>query len=133
MSEENINLVRRGWGAWEGGDLPAALELFSPDLVTYVASPIPVAGTYQGPEGMLQLTLDWAESFDELVVTAEEFIDAPPEKVVVRTLHKSHGAGSGVPVEADVWYVFTVGDGKAERIDIFNEKGEAFEAAGLPE
>jgi ketosteroid isomerase-like protein len=133
MSEENINLVRRGWAAYEGGDLPAALELFSPDLVTYAASPLPVAGTYHGPEGLLQLTLDWAESFDELVVTASEFIDAPPDQVVVRTLHKSHGAGSGVPVETDAWYVFTVRDGKAARIDIFNEKSEAFESAGLRE
>jgi ketosteroid isomerase-like protein len=133
MSEENLNLVRRGWEAYEGGDLPTVLELFSPGLITYVAPPIPVAGIYHGPEGLLQLTLDWAESFDELVVTASEFIDAPPDRVVVRTLHKSHGAGSGVPVETDVWYVFTVGDRKAERIDIFNEKGEAFEAAGLSE
>ena len=50
-------------------------------MVTYVAPPIPVAGTYHGPEGLLQLTLDWAEGFDELVVTAEEFFDAGDQVV----------------------------------------------------
>ncbi|MDX6616899.1 MAG: hypothetical protein QOD60_1990 [Solirubrobacterales bacterium] len=129
MSQENLDLVRRGWDAYENGDLSAALATMSPDMVTYVAPPIPVAGTYHGPEGLLQLTLDWAESFDELVVTAKEFIDVG-DRVVVRTLHKSHGAESGVPVEADVWYVFTIRTGKSVRVDVFNDRGEALEAAG---
>jgi ketosteroid isomerase-like protein len=54
MSEENVDLVRRGWEAYERGDLSAALADMSPDLVTYIAPPIPVAGTYHGPEGLLQ-------------------------------------------------------------------------------
>ena len=80
----------------------------------------------------MQLTLDWAEGFDELVMTGEEYFDAG-DKVVVRSLHKSHGAASGVPVETDVWYVWTVEGGKAVRVDIFNERAEALKAAGLSE
>jgi ketosteroid isomerase-like protein len=132
MSEENLELVRRGWKAFERGDLPTALEVMSPDMVTYIAPPIPVAGTYNGREGFLQATLDWAESFDELVMTGEEFIDGG-DQVVVRSLHKSHGAGSGVPVEADIWYVWTVRAGKAVRVDIFNDRRDALKAAGLSE
>ena len=132
MSQENVDAMRRGWEAYERGDLTEALEGLSPDMVTYVASPLPVAGTYHGPEGLLQLTLDWAEGFDELVVTAKEFFDAG-DQVVVRTLHKSRGAESGAPVEAEVWYVFTIRAGKAVRADVFNERHEALEAAGLSE
>ena len=77
MSQENVEIVRRAYEAFERGDLSAALEAFSPDLVTYIAPPIPVAGTYHGPEGFLQVTLDWAEGFDEVVMTGEEFFDAP--------------------------------------------------------
>ncbi len=111
MSQENVEIVRRGWQLFEGGDLSAVLEMFSPDLVTYVAAPIPVAGTYYGPEGFLQVTIDWAEGFDDLVMTGEEFIDAGGQ-VVVRSLHKSRGAESGAPVETDIWYVFTVQAGR---------------------
>jgi uncharacterized protein len=131
MSQANVDFVRRGWEAYERGDLSAALETFSPDLVTYVAPPIPVAGTYQGPEGFLQLTLDWAEGFDELVATAEEHIDAPGDQVVTRVRHRASGAESGVPVETDIWYVWTVRDGKTVRVDVFNDRSEALEAAGL--
>jgi uncharacterized protein len=130
MSQENVEFVRGGWEAYERGDLSAALETLSPDLVTYVAPPIPVAGTYHGPEGLLQLTLDWAEGFDELVVTAEEFFDAG-DQVVVRVRHRASGAESGVPVETDIWYVWTVRAGMTVRADVFNDRSAAFEAAGL--
>jgi uncharacterized protein len=132
MSEENVEIVRRGWEAFEGGNLSAAIALMSPDMVTYVAPPAPVTGTYHGIEGWLQVTLDWAEGFDELVMTGEEYIDAG-DKVVVRSLHKSRGAASGVPVEADIWYVWTIHAGKVVRVEIFNERREALEAAGLSE
>ncbi len=132
MSQENVDFVRRGWEAYERGDLSAALETFSPDLVTYVAPPIPLAGTYHGPEGLLQLTLDWAEGFDELIATAEEHIDAG-DQVVTRVRHRASGAESGVPVETAVWYVWTVREGKTVRADIFNDRGDALKAAGLRE
>jgi ketosteroid isomerase-like protein len=132
MSRENVDLVRRGWQAYEDGDLSAVLALLSPDMVTHVAAPLPVAGTYQGPEGFLQVTIDWAEGFDDLVMTGEEFIDAGGQ-VVVRSLHKSRGAESGAPVETDIWYVFTVQAGKAVRVAIFNDRSDALKAAGLSE
>ena len=132
MAQENVELVRRGWAAYERGDLSGVIALLSPEMVTYVAPPVPVAGTYHGPEGFLQLTIDWAEGFDDLVVTGQEFIEAG-DQVVVRSLHKSHGAASGVPVETDLWYVFTVREEQVARVDIFNEGREALKAAGLSE
>jgi uncharacterized protein len=132
MSQENVDFELRGWEAYERGDLPAVLETLSPDLVTYVAPHLPLAGTYHGPEGLLQVALDWAEGFDELVVTYEEYIDAG-DQVVVRVRQRASGAESGVPVETDAWWVWTVREGKSVRVDMFNDRGEALEAAGLPE
>jgi ketosteroid isomerase-like protein len=132
VSEENVKLARRGYDAFERGDLSGALEIFAPEMVTHVAQPIPVAGTYHGPEGFLQVMLDWAEGFDDLEQTGEEFIDAG-DQVVVRTRHRSQGAASGAPVETDLWYVWTARDGQAVRVEIFNGKAEAFRAAGLSE
>ena len=133
MSQENVEFVRRAWEAYEGGDLSAALETFSPDLMTYIAPPIPLAGTYRGPEGFLQVTLDWAEGFDELIATAEEHIDAGGNRVVTRVRHRASGAESGVPVGTDLWYVWTIREGKTVRADVFNDRREALEAAGLQE
>jgi ketosteroid isomerase-like protein len=132
MSQENVEFVKRAADAYEAGDLSAVLESFSPDLVTYVAPPLPIAGTYHGPEGFLQMTFDWAEAFDELVITPEEHLDAG-DKVVSRVRHRASGAESGVPVETEAWYVWTIRAGRTVRAEIFNDKSEALEAAGLSE
>ncbi len=128
MSRENVEIARRGWEAYERGDLSAAIADISSDVVTY--TPMPVRGTYHGREGMLQGLLDWAESFDDLVITAEEYIDAG-DKVVVRTRQRASGVGSGARVETDIWYVYTVHAGKVVRIDIVQNRSEALKAAGL--
>ena len=133
MSQENVDFVRRAAQTYEEGDLSAVLETMSPELVTVVHPPIPLAGTYNGPEGFLQVTLDWAEGFDELVATAEEHIDAGGDQVVTRVRHKSRGAESGAPVETDLWYIWTIREGKSVRADIFNDRSQALEAAGLSE
>ena len=132
MSQENVEIVRRGWAAYEGGDINAAIADMDPNMVTCVAESVPVAGTYHGPEGFLQLTLDWAESFDELEISSKEFIDAG-DQVLVRALHRSRGAQSGVPVETDIYYVFTIRAGRVVRTDVFYERNPALEAVGLRE
>jgi uncharacterized protein len=130
MSEENVETARRGWEAYERGDLSAAMADISPDVVT--STPISGRDTYHGLEGMLQALFDWAESFEELVITAEEYIDAG-DQVVVRTRQRARGSGSGAQVETDLWYVYSVRAGKVVRIDIVQNRSEALEAAGLSE
>jgi ketosteroid isomerase-like protein len=41
------------------------------------------------------------------------------------------GAQSGTPIEGEFWFVHTVRDGKAVRLDMFVDKGQALQAAGL--
>ena len=72
----------------------------------------------------------WTEGFDQFSASAEEFIDAG-EKVIVRVHQRARGQGSGVPVEADFWFVHTLSEGKITRLDMFASKAPALEAAGL--
>jgi ketosteroid isomerase-like protein len=52
MSEENVELVRRGYEAYARGDLEAVLGDFSPDLVTFRSDPD--GATFHGREGFLE-------------------------------------------------------------------------------
>jgi len=108
------------------------MAMASSDMVTYVAPSLPF-GAYTGPDGLLRLQSDWSEGFDEVAVTTRDFVDAGEDQVVVRALHAGRGVQSGVPVEIDVWYVFTVRGRKAIRAGVFVDKAEALEAAGLAE
>ena len=133
MSEENVEVVRRLWEAYGKGDIPSFLATLSPDVITHQTPPIPDARTYHGHDGMLQALSDYTEAFDEFVMTAKEFADAGNGKVMVRVHQKALGAESGVPVEGEFWFVFMVDEEKITRLDMFNFRDQALEAAGLSE
>lgn len=124
MSEENIEAVRRFFDAFNSPDpFSPVLDAMSANVVI-TQNNVPGARTYSGREGALQALFDWTEDFDEFVMTGEEFIDAD-DKVIVRVHQKALGTGSGVPVERDFWFVYTLGGGRIARLDMFNEATEA--------
>jgi uncharacterized protein len=132
MSQENVEIVRRGWEAFESGDLSGLLDTMSDEVVSRRIGLDAATATYHGKEGYLELTADWNEGFAEWSATAEEFIDAG-DCVVVRNRQIARGEASGVPVESDFWFVYMVDQGKIVRQDMYASKAQALEAAGLRE
>jgi ketosteroid isomerase-like protein len=70
MSQENVEVVRRSYAAFESGDVSVALDSADPDMITYRADP--EARTWHGPDGFMQALADWTEGFDVFRATAEE-------------------------------------------------------------
>ena len=131
MSQENVEIVRRAFEAYERGDLAGMLKDAHPDQIIYRADPDGL--TYHGPEGFLQAFADWVEGFEEFSVTPEEFIDANDSQVIVRVHQRAVGSESSAPVEGDFWFVHTIRGGKIVRLDMYARKAQALEAAGLRE
>lgn len=48
MSNEKVELMRRGYEAFGKGDLDALRELFAPDIVWHVGGDNPLTGDYKG-------------------------------------------------------------------------------------
>jgi ketosteroid isomerase-like protein len=132
MSQENVEIVRRGHEAFERGDLTTALELFDPDVVCYTAAPLPDPGEYHGTEGFLQWFARWTEGFEDYVQHAEEYVEAG-DHVIARVHQRATGAQSGVPVEDDFWFLHTLRKGKIVRIGVHVSEGQALGAVGLSE
>jgi ketosteroid isomerase-like protein len=129
MSQENVEVVRRGYEAYARGDLGAMLEDIAPEMITYREEPD--GATYHGPEGLLKAIAEWVEDFHQFTATPEELIDANDHQVVVRVHQTAVGAQSGAPTEADFWFVHTLRDAKVTRLDMFAGKVQAFKTAGL--
>jgi len=128
MAQENVELVRRGFAAFQEGDLSRMLNLMADDLVTYRADPD--GATYHGKEGFLRATADWTEDFSEWSVIPEEFIDAG-DRVLVRVRQLARGEASGIPVEGEFWFVFEMRGRRLAKVSFYVRRGEALEAAGL--
>jgi len=129
MSQENVEIIRRDYEAFDRGDFAAFLDDVDPEIVAW-AHPRGDAGRYEGKEGLIRFITDWTEAFDDFRHVPEEFRDAG-ERVLVRVRHEGRGKGSGIPVEARYWMVHHMREGKTYRVDLYDDEAEALATAGL--
>jgi ketosteroid isomerase-like protein len=130
MSQENVEVVRSAFSAFERGEVSELLNRMADDLTTHRLEPDDAI--YHGKEGFFQATADWIEDFDDWTVAPEAFIDAG-DSVVVRVHQTARGERSGAPVEGLAWFVFHIRGGKIARLSIHLREAQALEAAGLSE
>ena len=74
----------------------------------------------------------WVESFEGLTIEATEIIGAG-EKVLVGILQRGRPRGSQTMVERRWWQVVTLREGVLARLQTFQRREQALEAAGLSE
>ncbi len=133
MSEENVELVQDSFAAWQRGDLDW-LDRHT-DSQAEIAQPpnLPGTSTYKGKEGMREALRDWPSQWEEFRIELIEATALDQERVLAMTRQVGRGKGSGVEVEADFAFVFTVRQGKLMRWQMFTSREEALEAAGVSE
>ena len=135
MSQENVEVVRRGWAAWMKGDLDALLATCDPaiewDTTTFEGWP--EADVYHRHEGFRRFLEDWLGSWERFEAGADKFIDVDGDRVVVMCWQRGFGTGSHAPVEMDYAVVCTMQDGLARRMQAYSDRREALEAVGLSE
>ncbi len=125
MSRQNVEVVRRIYEAWERQE--SARDFIAPDI-EYVNPDYAVErGTKRGRETLRMVR----ETYEDFSIRTERFIDGPGEQVVVLAHYTGTGRGSGVPVEGEHGYVWTIRDGLAVRFLWFQSHREALDAAGL--
>jgi len=133
MSEENVNIARRGYEALRAGDLEAVLELLDSDVSVEVHTGRPdLPEVLHGHAGFLQNLRGLTEVFEDIEVEPEEFIDLD-EHLVVPIHTAGHGRASGIRIENRVVHIWTIREGRATRFRVYGTREEAFEALGVTE
>ena len=132
MSQENVEIVRRGFEAWKSRDLSELPDVTHPDFVLDLSRNVFNPDLYRGVDGIRLFFERVDEMWDELEVSPEEIIDAE-DRVVVATRLKGTGR-DGVQVEMLVFQVWEFREGKVVRLTGgFRDRAEALKAAGLEE
>ena len=131
MSQEHIDWLRPQFEQFAKSDFSAYSEL--PDDFELVLAPeMPDAGSYRG-QAAARWMMSWVESFHRLTIEAIEFVDAGEDQVVIEMLQRGSLAGSAEVVETRTWAVDTFREGALVRVELFQAREEALEAAGLKE
>jgi ketosteroid isomerase-like protein len=131
MSQENVEIAQAIYEQFARGDFSSWADL--PDDFEFVASPeLPDAGTYRGQEAVRWMTT-WVESFEGHTIEATEIIDAGGDRVIAALLQRGRPRGSQAVVEGRWWAVMTIRGGEPARTEVYPERAQALEAAGLRE
>ena len=88
MSEENVELVRRGYAAFNRGDVDAVVADFARDFEYVAMGMIPgITGVYRGTEGYKRFMRTVWDEFDDARNEVHEFVDAGDQVLVTQTVH----------------------------------------------
>ena len=158
MSQENVEIVRRLYEAFETRDNVSPFEFYDPEIEWYPGVPdVGFEPVYRGHDGVREFWRSFLASWesiefrlDELIdagdevvaliwevwtewrVTAERFIDVGDKVVTIETI-RGRGRGSGVETEGRYASIWTLQHGRVTRVEVGLDPQEALKAVGLEE
>jgi uncharacterized protein len=116
MSQENVEIVRRAYEAFNRHDWDATLEAVDPDIEWNQITQFPDRAVYRGRKEMRDRFWNeqLVEQFGDFRIEVEEFVDAG-DHVVMLGYIVAHGSASGVPIRLRVVNVLEIRNGKVVR------------------
>jgi|SRR5688572_14077000 len=133
MSKETIEIVRRGYEAFNRGDLEGWLATLDPSVeLVFPFMELEGQGPVHGRTGAMQAWDTWRTTFPNASFEVDTIRDLGDTMFVALRV-RGRGAGSEVPIEQRSWHVVTWRDGRVFRVRAFLHEAEALEAAGLSE
>jgi ketosteroid isomerase-like protein len=131
MSEENVELVRAGYEAFNRRDFDAAMRL-ADDSITWQPFFTVETDRLRGKD---EVRAAWERQIEalDLRIDLSELVPLDENRVLAVGRWRGRGSESGAPVEQTAAQVFTVEGGRLRSVDTYATKNEALEAVGLSE
>lgn len=134
MSQENVDLVRSVYEAYDRGDSTAVFAAYDPDIEWHVrglaSAELGFDPVYVGHDGVRAFWRLWLSAWETTSFEYDEFIDAGEHVVVVQS-QRNRGRTSGIELEwnsyAQVW---TIREAKVMRVEFLRTRAEALAAVG---
>jgi ketosteroid isomerase-like protein len=131
MSQENVEIVRAGYEAWNAGDMDVFRECYDPDVIVRTPKGWPEPGPYVGRDAFMRWCEQLRETWDaDALELISDFIDAG-DRVAVRQIWRT--AGFGPEANVELTNVFTTRSGRIVYQEFFWDHDEALETLGLSE
>ena len=133
MSEENVEIVRRVFEAWNRADFGDFAEFFDPKVEFNPGLLPPGEETrYIGREGVNEWIRNINDAWVAVTAEPEQRIEVGSDRIL--TIDRWHFQGrDGIEIEEELPTLLTFRNGLIVRVDGFTDQAEALEAAGLEE
>jgi ketosteroid isomerase-like protein len=127
--DERLVLLQEGIEAFNRGDTDFTLAIFADNVECHVGPNLVNSGTYMGHDGYLEMIGAWGEAWESITATAIAAEDLENDHLLVEIHQHAVGAGSGVPVEMTLFWLFRFVDGKVTRFHLYAGREAAVSAA----
>jgi ketosteroid isomerase-like protein len=132
MSEQNSEVVRRQFAAFERGGLDAVARYWHPSIEwRAVEGAADDVGLMRGHDAVRRYYQDWIDTLDQLRADVEEVIFEADERVAVVVRNSGRGRASGVLTEGRFYVACTVRDGQIVSGREYETREQALEAVRL--
>jgi uncharacterized protein len=133
MSQQNVEIVRQVFGAFNSEDIERALALTHPEVEIEIGPEISAEpDTYRGHDGLRRYIQAFQDAMEEIRFQPERFWYVG-ESVVVALLLTAKGRQTSIAVEQRSAGVWTIREGKVVGVRAYGSATEALEAVGLVE
>jgi ketosteroid isomerase-like protein len=129
MSQENVEVVRQAFTAFNDRAVEELVQLSDPDCEWLPFRAQLEGMTYRGHAGVRQFVSDMDEDWEVFRIDPLEFHDRD-ERVMVVGRVKALGRGSGVDVDSVAGFVFELRAGRVAKIVSYSDPAAALEVMG---
>jgi ketosteroid isomerase-like protein len=127
---EIVRILDRGYTMiWREGRLEDALRGLEDDF-EWVVPNHPEGAVRHGADSVIEFFREWTEPWEDFELDWELQEGASDRALAVIDM-QGRGRGSGVPAEMRFFQVWTFRDGRAVRMEMYDDIEEARRAAGL--
>ncbi len=136
MSQENVEVARAAFAAWNAGDMDGVFARFHPELVYHPRADEPDPSPHVGRDAYERLIYGFLDSFSEVTSEVLELIDAGDHVIASTVVHvvlRGQGSASGAGVTDTYVFVYKLRHGLVVEGWEYRTKQEALEAVGLSE
>ena len=117
MSQENVEVVRAFFEAWNAGNTDAVVELVDADVDYFPSPKLPEARPCHGPEEVLQFIARYLDAYSRHEWAIQEVIEVGGDRLLARVNLRVEGRDSGVKLKGDLYHCFWLRDGRFFRVE----------------
>ena len=133
VSQQNVEVVRLVFDAYNRGDLQTTLDHVAPEFVFEPSGLfMDTQSVYRGKEGWTEFWHAFRAAWEDITIEVERLEDLGDQVLVLGTFH-GRGRGSGVEVTRESAWIQTLSNGLIVHTQTFTSRAEALSAAGLSE